>query len=196
MHRTPDELKAGLADILQSPRDTGRVDAIVVRPEPTSRLDLTSCRFDVVGGAVGDRWIGRFPSPPLPGMAEQASQVTLMNSRAVRLLAGDRNRWTLAGDQLYVDLHLGEDNLQSGDQLRIGSVVLEITPEPHNGCRKFAEHYGVAALAWVNSPEGKRLHLRGIHARVVQSGEIRAGDAVTKVVRTASDADESVRAVV
>jgi hypothetical protein len=180
MHRSPEALQAGLPHILQSPRDGGRVDAIVVRPSTDGRQNLASCHFDVGSGAVGDRWVKRFPSPPLPGMSEQESQVTIMNSRAVQLLAGDRDRWALAGDQLYVDLHLGSDNLKTGDRLRVGSVVLEVTPMAHNGCRKFAARYGEAALAFVNSPEGKRLHLRGIYVRVVQPGVIQVGDLVRK----------------
>ena len=35
------------------------------------------------------------------------------------------------------------------------------------------------ALRFVNSPEGKALHLRGVNARVLQSGTIRPGDAIT-----------------
>lgn len=180
MHRSTEELQAGVPHILQSPRDGGRVEAIVIRTAIDAREDLASCPFDVGSGAVGDRWVRRFPSPPLPGMSEQNSQVTLMNSRAVNLIAGSRDRWGLAGDQLYVDLHLGVENLRTGDRLRLGNVVLEVTPMPHNGCRKFAARFGNAALAFVNSPEGKRLHLRGIYARVVQAGVIQVGDSVWK----------------
>jgi len=113
-------------------------------------------------------------------MPEQDSQVTLMNSRAVQVIAGHRERWALAGDQLYVDLHLGVDNLRAGDRLRIGPAVLEVTAMAHNGCRKFAARYGNAALAFVNSPEGKQQHLRGIYARVVEPGVIQVGDLIQK----------------
>lgn len=180
MHRTAAELNAGLDDVRRSPRDGGRVEAIVVRPATDERREMTACRFAVGAGADGDRWVERFPSPPLPGMKEQESQVTLMNSRAVQLIAGTRERWALAGDQLYVDLDLGVDNFRPGDRLRAGTVVFEITPMPHNGCRKFASRYGDDALAFVNSPEGKRLHLRGIYVRVVEAGEIRVGDSIRK----------------
>lgn len=180
MHRTAAELNAGLDEVRKSPRDEGRVEAIVVRPATDERREMTTCRFAVGAGADGDRWVERFPSPPLPGMKEQDSQITLMNSRAVRLISGARDRWALAGDQLYVDLDLGVENLRPGDRLRAGTVVFEITPMPHNGCRKFASRYGDDALAFVNSPEGKHLHLRGIYARVVEAGEIRVGDAIRK----------------
>lgn len=105
----------------------------------------------------------------------------MMNSRAAELVSGSRDRWPRAGDQLRLDLDLPEDNLRAGDRLRIGSVVvLEVAPMPHNGCRKFAARYGPAALAFVNSPIGKRLHLRGLSDRVVTGGLVRVGDPVRK----------------
>jgi MOSC domain-containing protein YiiM len=104
-----------------------------------------------------------------------------MNSRAAQLVAGSRERWELAGDQLFVDLDLSEANLRAGDRLSVGSAVLEVTRQPHNGCRKFSARFGPAALAFVNSPEGKQLHLRGIYARVIQSGEVRVGDRIDKI---------------
>jgi MOSC domain-containing protein YiiM len=105
-----------------------------------------------------------------------------MNSRTVGLVAGSRDRWALAGDQLYVDLDLSADNLRTGDRLRIGpEAVIEITAKAHLGCRKFAARYGEAALAWANSPEGRRLHLRGVYAMVITPGEVRVGDRIDKL---------------
>ena len=90
------------------------------------------------------------------------------------------DRWPLAGDQLYIDLDLSDDNLPAGTRLAIGSAVIEVTAEPHTGCRKFSERFGVDATKFVNSKEGRRLHLRGINAKVVQSGTIRVGDLARK----------------
>ncbi len=105
-----------------------------------------------------------------------------MNSRAIALFAGDdRARWAEAGDQLFVDLNLSDANLPTGTQLQLGSAVIEITAEPHNGCAKFAARFGQDAARFVNSPAGKELHLRGINARVVESGTVRQGDRITKV---------------
>jgi MOSC domain-containing protein YiiM len=59
--------------------------------------------------------------------------------------------------------------------------VLEVTPTPHLGCGKFSRRFGVDALKFVNSDEGRQLRLRGVNTRVVVAGEIRPGDEVQKL---------------
>jgi MOSC domain-containing protein YiiM len=108
-------------------------------------------------------------------------QLNLMNARAIALLAQEKDRWSLAGDQLYVDLDLSEENLPPGTQLAIGAAIIEVTDQPHTGCKKFMARFGADALKFVNSPVGKGLHLRGVNARVVQPGAIHTGDVVRKV---------------
>jgi MOSC domain-containing protein YiiM len=101
-----------------------------------------------------------------------------MSSRVVALLAPDRERWSLAGDQLYVDLDLSAEHLPAGTRVAIGAAEIEVSPEPHMGCRLFRERYGPDAERFVNSAVGRALQLRGINAWVVKGGEIRLGDAV------------------
>jgi MOSC domain-containing protein YiiM len=108
-------------------------------------------------------------------------QINLMSSRVVQLVSQDRSRWHLAGDQLYVDLDLSDGNLPPGTRLAIGSAVIEVTAQPHTGCAKFVERFGLDAMRFVNAPERSDLHLRGINARVVRPGAIRVGDAVTRL---------------
>ena len=103
-----------------------------------------------------------------------------MNARVAALLAGTRDRWQLAGDQLYIDLDLSYDNLPPGTRLDIGAAVIEITAQPHNGCGKFVERFGLDAMKFVNSEVGKAHNLRGIYAKVIKAGEIRSGDVVRK----------------
>jgi MOSC domain-containing protein YiiM len=105
-----------------------------------------------------------------------------MNVRAAALVAGTSERRALAGDQLFVDLDLGGENLPAGTRLAIGTAVLEVTPKPHTGCAKFAERFGADALRFVNSDVGVELHLRGINAAVRRGGMVHVGDAVVKLI--------------
>jgi MOSC domain-containing protein YiiM len=171
------ELETQLDYIRQSPSDDGVLEMIVCRPAVDSRQMLFEAELDSERGLVGDSWLARGDYHGGPPNAD--TQLNIMNSRVVALVAQDRERWQLAGDQLYIDLDLSDDNLPPGSQLAIGTVILEITAEPHTGCKKFASRYGDDAKKFVNSPEGKRLHLRGINARIIQSGTIRTGDKVT-----------------
>ena len=94
-------------------------------------------------------------------------QLNVMNARVVHLVSQQRERWALAGDQLFVDLDLSAENLPPGTRLAIGSAVIEVTSQPHTGCQKFVSRFGLDAMKFVNSPVGRGLHLRGINARVV-----------------------------
>jgi MOSC domain-containing protein YiiM len=172
-HLSRDELEAGLDRIRQSPADGGTLEAIVIRPEGDARESLQRCEISPEGGVHGDNWADRRNHPDV--------QVTLMNARTIALVAQEKARWELAGDQLYVDLDLSTENLPPGTRLGLGSAILEITAEPHKGCAKFSERFGIEATRFVNSSEGRRLHLRGIYARVVQPGTVSVGDTVSKL---------------
>ena len=155
---------APLDHIRQSPADRGRVELLVRR----HTADVEG-RLDPREGFVGDKH--------RPG----DRQLTIMNARVIEALAGARDRWLLAGDQLFVDLVLSASNVPPARRLQIGSAIVEVTAAPHRGCQKFAGRFGDDALDLVNSTEGIELNLRGIHAKVVQGGTIRIGDAVNKV---------------
>jgi hypothetical protein len=179
-HRTTAELLAGLALIEASPPDAGPLELIVRRPSVGERevLDVAELRTDE--GLVGDCWLARGSSSSPDGAAVPGRQLTIMNARAIALFAGDRSRWPLAGDQLYVDLDLSDDNLPPGTRLELGEATIEMSPEPHTGCAKFLERFGRDVSRFINGPEGMRLHLRGRNARVIASGKIRTGDQVSK----------------
>lgn len=179
LHLSLSEMEAELDYIRQAPQDNGVLEMIVCRPDVDQRQMLFEAELDVERGLIGDTWLSR--GNYKGGPANPDCQINIMNSRVVALLAQDRERWPLAGDQLYIDLDLSDDNLPPGSRVAIGTAILEVTAEPHTGCKKFASRYGEDATKFVNSPEGKRLHLRGINARIVQSGLVRTGDTVTKV---------------
>ena len=180
-HLSTEELLAGLDHIRQSPRDAGRLELIVRRPAVDEREILQEGRLDISDGLVGDTWKKRASSRMLGKSPHSDMQLNVMNSRVIGLVAQEKARWPLAVDQLFIDLDLSEANLQAGTRLALGSAILEVTSQPHSGCQKFAARFGLDAVKFVNSPEGKELHLRGINARVVQSGVIRVGDLARKV---------------
>lgn len=179
-HLTMKELEAGLDEVRRSPNDEGVLEFIVRRPQVDEREILEEGELDVVEGLVGDSWISRGSSRTSDGSSHPGMQLNIMNSRVIALVAQDKDRWGLAGDQLFIDLDLSDENLPPGTQLALGSAVIEVTAQPHTGCKKFVERFGLDAMEFVNSSVGKELHLRGINARVVQSGAIRVGDTVKK----------------
>ncbi len=172
-HLTTEELENGLDEIRESPKDAGVLKLIVRRPSENERETPQIGTLDIEKGLVGDDW--------LTDDGNLEAQIAIINARVARLVAQDENRWKLAGDQLYIDMDLTDENLPAGTRLEIGSAIIEITPKPHNGCRKFVERFGLEAMLFVNSPVGKHFHLRGIYAKVVQSGEIRVGDKINKI---------------
>jgi hypothetical protein len=180
-HLTRAELEAGLANIRQSPPDNGLLAMIVRRPAVDAREVLIEAELDAAEGLVGDNWRQRGSSSTADGSAHPEMQLNIMNARAIELIAQDTARWPLAGDQLFIDLDLSDANLPPGTQLAIGSAILEVTAVPHTGCKKFAARFGVDAVKFVNSPEGKQLHLRGVNAKVVKGGALRTGDTVRKL---------------
>jgi hypothetical protein len=180
-HLTWEELEAGLDNIRQSPKSEGRLELIVRRPEVGRRDILQEGELDLVEGLVGDSWRFRASTRTPDGSPHPEMQLNIMNARAIALLAQDKARWHLAGDQLYIDLDLSAVNLPPGTKLIIGSALIEITAEPHTGCKKFVERFGLDAMKFVNSPVGRELNLRGINARVIQGGVIRQGDTAKKL---------------
>jgi len=180
-HLTMDELENGLALIRQSPRDEGVLAMIVRRPENGQREVLGEGLLNQAEGLVGDNWRMRDKPAAEDDPAHLNNQITVMNVRVVSLVAQAKERWPLAGDQLYVDLDLSVKNLPAGTRLAIGTAVIEVSTLLHTGCKLFMARFGLDALKFVNSVTGKPLRLRGLNAKVVQPGVIRAGDMVRKV---------------
>lgn len=180
-HRPLAELEAGLDAIRQSPQQTGSLKFIVRRPAVDERDVLDEAQLDPAHGLVGDDWKTRGSRSTPDGTANPEMQLNVMNARVIELLAPDPSHWALAGDQLYVDFDLSESNVPPGTRLAVGGAIIEVTAPPHLGCKKFAARYGLEAMQFVNSPEGRQLHLRGINAKVVQPGTVRTGDRVEKL---------------
>lgn len=180
-HLTMAELETGVELIRQAPKDGGVLDLIVRRPQSEAREVLAEGQLDLVEGLVGDNWRTRGSSRTADGSAHPDMQLNIMSSRAIALVAQTKERWQLAGDQLFLDMDLSAENLPPGTRLALGSAVIEVTPEPHTGCKKFVARFGLDAMQFVNSPIGKALRLRGLNAKVVQPGAIRVGDVAKKL---------------
>jgi len=175
------ELELCLPDILASPKSAGRVAMIVCRPRADDRKMIDSCELTICDGLLGDNWKqrGQWRAPDKPANID--TQLTLMNVRAITAIAADQAQWPLAGDQFFVDLDLSRKNLPPGTTIKIGTAEIEITAEPHLGCRKFSDRFGRDAVMFVNSDQGKRINLRGINAKVVKEGTVSIGDSISKL---------------
>ena len=183
------QLEAGLDIIRQTPKDAGTLTLIVRRPAVDVRETLDEGWLDPVSGLAGDSWSSRSSSRTHGGTAHPGMQLTIMNTRAIALIAPDVTRWPLAGDQLFIEIDLSAANLPPGSRLAIGEAVIEVTLEPHTGCGKFVKRFGLDAMKFINSPVGRALNVRGVNARVLQAGRIRRGDLAQRI--TPGMGDES-----
>ena len=185
-HRTSEELQAFLPQLHSAPRDMGTLELVVRRPGLGEREVLDEGELDLAVGLVGDTWTERGSSRTPDGGPHPKMQLNVMSARMVAFLAGDPRRRELAGDQLYLDLDLSQENLPAGTRLTIGAptergAVIEVTEPPHTGCAKFVERFGAEAMRFVNGTVGRPMRLRGLNARVVVPGRVRPGDPVTVI---------------
>ena len=179
-----DELEAALDHLRQAPKDGGILQLIVRRPEVDEREVLEEAQLDPVAGLIGDSWVVRKSSRTPDGSPHPEMQLNIMNARVTALVAQEKERWPLAGDQLYIDMDLSKENLPAGSRIAIGSAVIEVSALPHTGCQKFVSRFGLDAMKFVNSTVGKQLCLRGINAKVIQGGTVKIGSTVRKIAAT------------
>jgi MOSC domain-containing protein YiiM len=165
---TAQDFEARLSAVEPSPRGSGTVRGICVRVEEGVHQTPERVEVTVEDGVAGDRWA--------TGRRDLDAQVTLMNVRVAELIGGPLDR---GGDNFQVDLDLSEEALPIGTRLQIGSVLLEVSPAPHTGCKKFRERFGLDALTWVNDNRDRRL--RGMNCRVLEAGAVAVGDSVEVV---------------
>lgn len=180
-HRTLAELEGGLDEVRRSPTVEGRVERIVRRPAVGTREAMRTATISAESGLDGDDWLARGSRRMEDGSADREAQLTIMNSRFARLVAGEPSSWDAAGDQLYADLDLSEANLPPGTRLAVGTAVVEISAIPHTGCVKFSGRFGPDALRMVSSPAGRALRLRGVNTRVITPGGVRVGDIIRRL---------------
>jgi MOSC domain-containing protein YiiM len=177
--RTIEQLEGEIAGIREAPAEDGVVALIVRRPAVDERDVVEEAVLDVDEGLVGDSWRARGSGASGDRPPDPQAQITVMNARAASAVAGEIDRWPLAGDQLYVDFDLSVEHLPPGTRVSIGAAELEVSARPHTGCSKFSARFGKDALRFVNTTQGRALRLRGMNARVIRGGVVRVGDAVS-----------------
>lgn len=181
-----EELTAAWAAAGPQPRGQGTLQAICLRLGGGRHALPQAGELTLEAGLVGDRWSASHDP-------ERLSQITIMNAAVAAAIAHGQTPGHDAGDNLFVDLDLSEQALPVGSRVRVGGAVLEVTAEPHLGCKKFNQRFGVGALRWVNLAENRAERLRGVNLRVLQPGAVRVGDAVV-VLAPAEQAGASVLA--
>jgi MOSC domain-containing protein YiiM len=179
-HRTLAEIETAYAGSV-SARVDGVLELIVRRPAEREREVVDAAELTRAEGLVGDSWVSRRSKSTPDGAPDPLRQLTIMNARALDAVAGSPDRWRLAGDQLIVSLDLSVENLPAGSRLRIGDAEVEVSKPPHVGCEKFSGRFGLDALRFVSTRDGKAQRRRGLNAQVVRPGLIRRGDAVVKL---------------
>lgn len=173
--QTFDLLEQRLKTLPRAPCDAGHVVLIVRRGEGGRRETLDRVHLTPASGVPGDAWERRPQAMP-------EAQLTVMQADVAEWIANGQPL-TLFGDNLFLALDLSVANLPQGSRVRAGGATLEVTPKPHNGCHKFRARFGGDALRFVSKPELRQLNLRGIYMRVVERGEISAGDSVEVLSR-------------
>lgn len=172
------DIDAAISAYEASPADRGSVELIAVRPADGERKVVESASLMVESGVDGDNWLERAAAK---GEVSYHAQVTLMNSRFAAAVTPEGEGWEIAGDQFYVDFDISHDNAPAGSRFQIGTATVEISEEPHTGCAKFSKRFGREVLRSTMTDKGKRLRLRGVNARVIESGVVTRGDAISGV---------------
>ena len=169
------DLEQMLRTMPPSGEDVGHVALVMRRCEGGRRETLDSVVLAPDLGVAGDAW----------SRDEQRSpdmQIAVMEKGVAEMIANGQPL-TLFGDCLVLDLDLSAGNLSPGSRLQIGGAVLEVTPKPHNGCRKFLARFGEGALHLVSMPTLRHRNLRGVYMRVEVAGEVKPRDLVKVLSR-------------
>ena len=181
-HLPMSALEAGAAK-LAPPRDAGTLRGILCRTEAGERETPDAVALSVEHGVPGDAWSWRDRSG-------REMQLAVINADLAELIAGGQP-FSLFGDNLYVDLDLSVENLPPGSRLRVGDAVVEVTPEPHDGCLKFQQRFGADALRFVSAKATRHENRRGVYWRVVEGGTARCGDRIEVLQRASAPGDHA-----
>jgi len=168
-------LEAAISALPPAPRSEGKVELLVARGPGGERSLPHEVVLTVDGGMPGDRWAGNDKYGPHYQLAATRADVArvIANGQPIEL----------HGDNLYLHLDLSRDNLPVGSIVRLGSALLCVTPQAHNGCKKWAQRFGLDAMQLNVAPSHRALRLRGIYFQVVENGRVAVGDRAAVIER-------------
>lgn len=172
-------LIAGLAE-LRAPLDDGTVELLVARGPAGERYLHDEATLTVREGMPNDRWSSE-------GKYGPEYQLATTRADVARLIANGQPL-ELHGDNLFLHLDLSSRNLPAGALVRAGRALLQVTPQPHNGCKKWVQRFGLSAMQLNLDPEYRELRLRGMYFRVLEDGVVRVGDRARVIERPRSSA--------
>lgn len=168
-------LEAAIAALPPAPCDEGTLELMVARGRRGERTLPEEALLTALGGMPGDRWVK-------DGRYGPEYQLATIRSDFAKVVANGQ-RLELHGDNLYLSLDLSSRNLPVRSRVRLGEALLEVTPQAHNGCKKWVQRFGLAPMQMNLSPEFRSIHLRGIYLRVIEDGRVRLGDRAVVVSR-------------
>jgi hypothetical protein len=174
-HLAAAALEASARALPAAAKDRGRLALIVRRLATGGRETPNEAQLSAAEGLAGDAWSRRPPQ-------QLDAQLAVMRRDVAELIANGQPL-TLFGDNLFVDLDVSATNLPAGTRLRVGEALVEMTPEPHDGCRKFSQRFGADALRFVQARATRGENRRGVYWRVLEPGRVRVGDAIEVVAR-------------
>jgi hypothetical protein len=175
LHLTRAALAAGISALPPAPVERGTVELLVARGSSGERELPHAARLTREGGMPGDRWAGDDRYGPNYQLATTRADIA-------RLIANGQPL-DLHGDNLYLNLDLSFRNLPAGSLLRLGEALLAVTPQLHNGCKKWVQRFGLDAMQLNLASDYRQLRLRGLYLKVIEDGTVRVGDSVVVVSR-------------
>jgi len=169
--------------IQQACKTSAAIEQLCFRPAYSEREFTEQLQLCPERGVIGDRW-SKYTWIYLPdGSPDPRLQVCLMPLRVWQLVCKPLQAHGVLhpGDNLLADLDCSEENLPVGQQLQLGSAVIEVSDEFNNACSKWRKRYGSASVQWINRDHNRPLRLRGVLCRIVQPGFVKLSDRIEKL---------------
>ena len=176
MRWTPEELNRRWEAAKPKTRFSQLVSQVCVRPDVGLRAFPESVHLTRTRGALGDRWERRTWMYLPDGSPDPRVQVAVTSAGVLSFLQQLTGVSYHPGDTLIVDADLTAEHLPVGSRVQAGDAVIEVSDVENDACAKFAAHYGQDVFAWIRQPANRALRLRGLFARVIEEGTVRAGD--------------------